>query len=365
MTRRKVSFLQGTVPAPYKLPAEDHRLNHAGLWIADPAVGPLGVRSGVVWGPGNPGQVSVVAGGVNVNPFQAVIQGSLSGAQGVYEVVADAVEFRAVTAASAAEFRRGYVVARVYDQLNAGTGAVKDDWDVEVVYGPNAATAGAAVLPPVPANALVLREFAVSNTGVITLVGATPYTGPRGTAIVCTSTTRPANPQLHQVINETDTKAWGIWNGTRWEMWDTVTQTYIPTATAGGAPIVVGNGTLAGRYRRMGLLCWVRIGLTLGNTTNLGTGALVFTLPFAGIVGEQAITAKTWTTGGNYLGVGLISGAATIAPYMPAAAGTTTALPMQNAAPGQASGTGVPAVPGRYTLEVNSNLVMDGDYETV
>jgi hypothetical protein len=52
---------------------------------------------------------------------------------------------------------------------------------VEVVYGPNAATAGAATLPARTANSVILKEFAVSNTGVITLVAASgEFTGPRG-----------------------------------------------------------------------------------------------------------------------------------------------------------------------------------------
>lgn len=181
MTIRKVSYLQGTVPAPYKLPAEDHRLNHAGLWTPDSVGGGLRVRSGIVPGPGSPGAVAVVAGGVNTNPFQAIIQGSITSTQGVYEVVSDAVEFRAITAASGTEYRRGYVIARIYDQLNPGTGTVQDLPAIEVVYGPNAASAGAATLPTLPANSLVLREFAVSNTGVITLTSTLPpWTVARG-----------------------------------------------------------------------------------------------------------------------------------------------------------------------------------------
>lgn len=177
MTLRKVSFLQGTQAAPYKLPAEDHRLNHAGLWLPDTAKGPLGVRSGVVWGPGTPGGVTVVAGGLQVAPFHAVIQGTVNGVQGPYEVTSDATEFRAVTAASSTEFRRGYLVARVRDQISAAD--TTDDWTIFPEYGAPAATAGAAQLPNVPPNSVVLREFAVSNTGVITLAGRTPRTGPR------------------------------------------------------------------------------------------------------------------------------------------------------------------------------------------
>jgi hypothetical protein len=181
MTRRKASFLQGPTAAKYSLPAEDHRLNQAGLLIGDPTTAgkPLQVRPGVLVGPFSPGAVAVTTGGVNVSPFHAVVQGTVNGTQGPYLVTSDAVEFRAVTAASASEFRRGYVLVHLYDQVSGID--VKDDWDIEVVYGPNAATAGAATLPARTANAAILKEFAVSNTGVITLVAASgEFTGPRG-----------------------------------------------------------------------------------------------------------------------------------------------------------------------------------------
>lgn len=225
MTIRKVSYMQGTVQAPYKLPAEDHRLNHSMLWWPDPAAprGPLGVRSGVVLSPVGPFAVSVVAGGVNVAPGHAVIQGTLSTTQGAYEVTSDAVEFRAITAASPTEYRRGYVILRVYDQLNPGTGPVKDDQTIEVIYGANAASAGAAQLPALPANSLVLREFAVSNTGAITLVGSTRYTAPRNTPLlVADAAERLAIPTATVwpgvQVREIDTWRLWEWTGLFWKL---------------------------------------------------------------------------------------------------------------------------------------------------
>jgi hypothetical protein len=217
MTIRKVGYLQGTVPAPYKLPAEDHRLLRAGQWLPSSALGGLRVRSGLLPGPGSPGLVAVTTGGVNVNPFHAVIQGTLTSTQGEYEMVSDAVEFRAITAASGTEFRRGYVIARIYDQLNPGTGTVQDLPTVEVVYGPNAASAGAATLPALPANSLVLREFAVSNTGVITLVStsAPPWTTARGGIQVVDVADTVAGAYADQYRSH-PTRGLERWNGTRW-----------------------------------------------------------------------------------------------------------------------------------------------------
>lgn len=176
MTMRKVSYLQGVEGDEYLLPAEDHRLNGSALWTPDNTRSVLGVRSGVVPGPGDPGGVTVVAGGVNINQFSAVIQGAETVGQGSYVVTSDAVEFRAITAASATEFRRGIVIAHVYDQLINDT---EDDWDIEVLYGPPAATAAQAQYPTVPLNCLLMKAFAVSNTGVITLSGSAAYTVPR------------------------------------------------------------------------------------------------------------------------------------------------------------------------------------------
>lgn len=255
MTLRKASFLQGVDGARYTLPAEDHRLNHAGLWLSDTARGPLAVRSGVVWGPGNPGAVTVVTGGVNISPFHAVIQGTINGVQGPYEVTSDATEFREITAASATEFRRGYVVARVYDRLQTDT---VDQWLIEVIYGPNSTTAGAATLPAVPANALVLREFAVDNAGVITLVGATQFTTPRGGRLWLPTEADAANiPTTVRFegmeVWASNTDARGVFDGDRWVWYDTRWQVYTPTITVGNlTPITLGAARLYGRYFRKG-----------------------------------------------------------------------------------------------------------------
>ena len=217
MTKRKASFLTGTAQAPYLLPAEDHRLNHAGLWAPSsvPGAAALAVQSGVVWGPGNPGSVAVVAGGVTVSPFHAAIQGTRSGVQGVFEVTSDAAEFLAITAASSTQYRRGRLGVRILDAAN---GATTDEWDLVVLYGADAATAGAAQLPALPADAtfLELRQFAVSNTGAITLSGITPRTAPRGGILpVEAGDTTPGAMTGQYRDHPTD----GLqrWTGTAWE----------------------------------------------------------------------------------------------------------------------------------------------------
>lgn len=101
---------------------------------------------------------------------------------------------------------------------------------------------------------------------------------------VCTSGTRPAAPSAGALIYETDTKAFGVWNGVAWSMWDTTDQSYTPTWTvdAGTAP-ALGNGTLTGTYRRAGANITAQIKLVSGTTTTYsdsgGNRVFLFALP--------------------------------------------------------------------------------------
>lgn len=55
---------------------------------------------------------------------------------------------------------------------------------------------------------------------------------------------------------------------------------YVPTWGASSAPSL-GNGTLTGSYAKVGKLVNVRIALTIGSTTTMGSGRWTFSLPFA------------------------------------------------------------------------------------
>lgn len=57
--------------------------------------------------------------------------------------------------------------------------------------------------------------------------------------------------------------------------------TYTPTWTSAVNP-VLGNGTITGRYIKIGRTVTVSILLTCGSTTTYGSGAYNFGLPFAG-----------------------------------------------------------------------------------
>lgn len=64
---------------------------------------------------------------------------------------------------------------------------------------------------------------------------------------------------------------------------------YTP-AWVGTVNPTLGNGTLAGRYKRIGKTVLYRIRLTIGSTTTIGSGAYRFSLPTA-----QNADYGTWT----------------------------------------------------------------------
>ena len=96
-------------------------------------------------------------------------------------------------------------------------------------------------------------------------------------AEVCTSSTRPANPYVGKTIFETDSNDYLIWNGTSWCIishtgaW----KTYTPVWTSFGATApAIGNGTLQGRYIKVGRLVNFQITIIMGSTTTFGTGTI-------------------------------------------------------------------------------------------
>jgi hypothetical protein len=60
---------------------------------------------------------------------------------------------------------------------------------------------------------------------------------------------------------------------------DASNKTYTPTWTASVNP-AIGNGSLSGRYMKIGKMVFVWLNMTAGSTTTFGTGAWHFSLPF-------------------------------------------------------------------------------------
>ena len=79
--------------------------------------------------------------------------------------------------------------------------------------------------------------------------------------------------------------------------------TYTPTWTASTTNPTLGNGTLTGRFCKIGKMCIVNIVLNFGSTTNTGSGAYRWTLPalaqVAGPVGPYTGAVKGVRSGVN------------------------------------------------------------------
>ncbi|MDJ0461548.1 hypothetical protein [Streptomyces sp. H27-C3] len=91
---------------------------------------------------------------------------------------------------------------------------------------------------------------------------------------------------------------------------------YTPVWSAVTTDPVLGNGTLAGRYLKVGKTCKVNLILTLGSTSTFGAGDLRLSLPFTGasIAGGCGVLTYQYsrTPSPNYvMGSGPLSSSAT------------------------------------------------------
>jgi hypothetical protein len=94
------------------------------------------------------------------------------------------------------------------------------------------------------------------------------------------------------------------WNTVEWLVMEEPWTAYTPAWTTTGTPPTLNNGTLTGKYSRVGKICHFRINLTIGSSTSVGTGDWRWTLPFASVAGpEQWIPVEAWTGTIRVMGV--------------------------------------------------------------
>jgi len=96
---------------------------------------------------------------------------------------------------------------------------------------------------------------------------------------------------------------------------------YTPSWTATTTNPVLGNGSLAGRYSRVGAMVEFAIKVTAGSTTTFGSGPWSFSLPFAAasvidmignvMVGDSSAGTSGYSSGAAYIA----DGGNTVSPY--------------------------------------------------
>jgi hypothetical protein len=111
--------------------------------------------------------------------------------------------------------------------------------------------------------------------------------------ITCESTTRPASPVEGMVVYETDLDVFSVYSGSAWVRYGNLGAwtPYTPTWTATTTNPTIGNGTLTGAYAKFGRSVDVRIRITVGSTTTVGSGVYFVGLPVAASANVQTMTA--------------------------------------------------------------------------
>lgn len=265
----------------------------------------LGSRSGTR--PGDPG-LTVTLAGTTINCSAGIAAIGYAG-QGVYKVaLPSSVSPGAYTAAHATLNRIDLVYLRVWDNAVDASGLTKAD----VVY--LAGTPSASPVAPTPAGTQIyvplatITVLSVSNGGTASVSTAVrPSTvAPGG---ILPSATAPATPYTGQYYdNGTDLLRW---NGSSWDTYQKVPgawTSYTPTWTASSNP-TIGNGTLSGRYVKLGRMVTVEINVIAGSTTTFGSGSYNWNLPFA-----SASSGVTAVGNAHWLGTDRWQGQVVISP---------------------------------------------------
>lgn len=110
-------------------------------------------------------------------------------------------------------------------------------------------------------------------------------------------------------------------------------QAYTPAWTAATTNPVVNNGTLTGRYARIGDTIHFEIKLTAGSTTTYGSGTYSFSLPVAAagnadMLGDVFVGDASVGSGGYSSGVAFIgAGGTTVNCYVGATGATSVMSP--------------------------------------
>jgi hypothetical protein len=126
--------------------------------------------------------------------------------------------------------------------------------------------------------------------------------------------------------------------------------TYVPVWGATGTAPALGNGSLNGRYMKVGRTVHFEATMIMGSTSTYGTGSWTMTLPVAtatkSTTGNAVLRFYDSSAGANYVGVGQIGSADTAARFF-AQSGSTANI-----------ATGVP-----FVWAASDEFRLSGTYE--
>lgn len=168
-------------------------------------------------------------------------------------------------------------------------------------------------------------------------------------------TTANPTPTKGDLCYRTDLSGFQYYDGSAWETivpgaW----QTYSPSWGSSGTAPTIGNGSITGRYMIFGKTVTFNIVIQFGSTTNFGTGAYSFGLPFTTITR----TGAQWPGAAFAVNVGtavypgtvyLTSNATAAGVYSPTGAGGSSNAQWGNTVP--------------FTFAATSNISLQGTYE--
>jgi hypothetical protein len=197
---------------------------------------------------------------VDVAAGPATVAGDSVANQGTYYILNDApITDTAIPAAPASGTRVHRVVLKVRDHAHDGAvPAGTYEARVEVLEDTGTGT------PAVPASAIPLARVTVTST--------------------TTSITD---------ANITDDRAVWRFAGDEWV-------TYVPAWTATTTNPDIGNGTISGRFRRLGSTVHVQIYVQTGSTTTYGSGTYRFSLPVVPRSTQDQIVPAVFRLGTYY-----------------------------------------------------------------
>lgn len=280
----------------------------------------LGSRAGIR--PGDPGlAVSLAGTTVNVTAGTATCYRST---QGVYRTQLAATSPGTLSAANASFSRIDLVYLRVWDTSVDSTGLRKAD----TVY--LAGTASASPVAPTPGATEIYIPLATitvpstggGGTGAATVSSAVRQltVAPGGILPVSTAADIAASGlYAGQVRYNTVSGGLEIWTGSAWQA-QGVWTSFTPTWTAPTNP-TLGNGTLVTRWCRVGrMITWMGT-LTLGSTSNGGTGIWNMSLPVtpasgAGIPAWRGAASYFKPGDNDYQGQSVISPGGTVVDFV-------------------------------------------------